>query len=732
MKKMEIQTFKKDVEQFRDLFQSDAHEVAKQSVRLEKKGAVGLLIFDLVGEKANKLSTPIMLRLAEVLLEVSSDRSLKSLVLVSRKPTIFIAGADITEISKMTSGEMKPETLMKLQAVHTFLEELPIPSIAAIHGACMGGGTELALSCDYRICSDAPETRIGLPEVQLGIMPGWGGTQRLPRLLGLEKSLDLILSGRHIDGKSAKKLGLVDKIAPYEVLETKALEWAEKLGESGEKRERSHQLSRIALERVPGGKWVIFDQAKKKLLEKTKGNYPAPLKALEVIRRTYGGDLHEGLQEEARAFTELLGTPESKNLTQLFFLTERVRKDKGVATSAPVREIRRTAVLGAGVMGGGISQLFAAKGYRVRMRDLNWEAIRKGYQAAYRVFKKLVDRRKMKQSELDNKMAMIEGTTSLKGLRGVDLVVEAVVEDLEIKKRVLAEVESQVAEDAIICTNTSSLSVSQMATNCSNPGRVVGMHFFNPVDKMPLVEVVRGEKSSDGAVATVFAFAKKVGKTPILVKDSPGFLVNRILGPYLNEAVQLLLEGVSAREIDEAMERFGMPMGPCELLDEVGLDIAAKVSKVLYGAFGSRMKPPSFMDWVVSEKRLGKKTGRGIYVWDGKKKSEDATLTSKVKHTQVVIENNTSNIQKRLVYLMVNEGARCLSEGVVRDAAEVDIGMIFGTGFAPFRGGLLRYADSVGIESIASELEMFAGKLGERYQPCEALREMAVAGKRFF
>lgn len=727
---MEMESFRRDVEQFRGLLKEDAYELAKSSVRLERRGATALLVLDLTGEKVNKLSTPIMLRLSEILMEVSADKSLKALVLISRKPSIFIAGADISEISKMTSGEMKPEVLMKLQAVHTFLEDLPIVSIAAIHGACMGGGTELALACDYRMATDAPETRIGLPEVQLGIIPGWGGTQRLPRLIGLEKSLDLILSGRSVDGKSARKLGMVDRVVPKEILEEKALQWAQEL--AGKKRDTSPAVSKLALERIPGGKWLIFDQARKKLLEKTKGNYPAPEKALDVIRRTYGGDLQKGLKAEAEAFSELLVTPQSKNLIQVYYLTERVKKDKGVATSVPTRGIQSTAVVGAGVMGGGIAQLFAAKQFRVRMRDINWDAVAKGYQAAYQVFKKLADRRKMKPTEVDNAMALIEGTTSMTGFGQVDLVVEAVVEDLEIKKKVFLELDGLVRPDAILCSNTSSLSITSIAEVCRHPQRVVGMHFFNPVDKMPLVEVIRGEKSSDEAVATVFQLAKKLGKTPIIVKDSPGFLVNRILGPYLNEAVYLLLENVRPLEIDGAMERFGMPMGPCELLDEVGLDVAAKVSKVLYGAFGSRMKPPAFMEMIVTDKRLGKKSGRGIYEWEGKKKVEDAGLTAKMSPVKPAVDNSPETIQKRLIYLMVNEAARCLAEGIVRDAAEVDIGMIFGTGFAPFRGGLLRHADTVGIDTIVNELDVFAAKLGERFAPCEALKERAVGGKKFY
>jgi 3-hydroxyacyl-CoA dehydrogenase / enoyl-CoA hydratase / 3-hydroxybutyryl-CoA epimerase len=725
--------FKEEVKNFRSSFKEDAIQKAEKSLVLEKKGSVGFLVFDAYQEKANKLSTPMMLRFFELLLEVEADKSIGAIVVLSRKPTIFIAGADLNEISTFATVDNAAESLMKLQAVFTYLEKLPLPSIAAIHGACMGGATELSLSCDYRMATDAPETKIGLPETQLGILPGWGGTQRMPRLLGLEKSLDLILTGRAVDGKSAKRMGLVDKLVPKEFLEEKAFAWALELAKSKEKRVIDRNLKERLLETVPGGKWLIFDQAKKKLLEKTKGNYPAPLKALEVIRETYGGDLQAGLKIEAKGFAELVKTPEAKNLISLFFLSDKVKRDKGTTAGAVAKEIKHAGVLGAGVMGGGIAQLFSAKGIRVRMKDVQWPALAKGFQHAYKIFKKQVDRRKMKPSDLDNAMDRIEGTTSFSGFKHLDLVIEAIVEDLNIKKAVFKELEGAVSKDTVLATNTSSLSVTAIGEGSAHPQRVVGMHFFNPVDKMPLVEVIRGKESTDEAVATVFQLAKRLGKTPIVVKDSPGFVVNRILGPYLNEAIYLLTEGVGVSEMDHIMEKFGMPMGPCALLDEVGIDVASKVSKVLYGAFGDRMKPPAVMDLITAEKRYGKKTGKGIYLYEnGKKGSEDPTLLTKLGITKKSDAPGADIVEKRLVYLMINEAARCLEEGLVREVSDIDVGMIYGTGFAPFRGGLLRYADTVGPEAISSDLEIFVRNYGPRFQPCDYLQKLAVAGKKFY
>lgn len=734
------ETFREEVQRFRAGFKEDAISNAEQAVKLEKRGSVGVIVFDAPNSKANTLGTPVMLRLFELLVEVEKDSQLGALVLLSKKPTIFIAGADIAEIQKLSESGDAAESLMKLQSVFTFLENLPIPSIAAVHGACMGGGTELTLACDYRIVSDAPETKIALPEVQLGVIPGWGGTQRLPRLIGLEKGLDLILSGRAIDSRNAKKYGYADRVAAKEFLEEKAIAWAEELSKTRAKRPKASpnaeklSLQEKVLTTVPGGRWIIFDQAKKKLLEKTKGHYPAPLKALEVVRKTYGGDLEQGLKVEANAFAEVVVTPECKNLVNLFFLNEKVKKDKGTSAKVTSKEIKHAAVLGAGVMGGGIAQLLAAKRVRVRMKDINWGAVSKGYQAAYKIFKKQLERRKMKRNELDNLMEMIEGTTSYAGFKKLDLVIEAVVEDLGIKQKVFAELDKLVPGDAILASNTSSLSVTSMAEACQRRNRVVGLHFFNPVDKMPLVEVIRARETSDETIATMVAFSKKLGKTPIVVKDAPGFVVNRILGPYLNEAVMLMAEGVSVAEIDSTMEKFGMPMGPCALLDEVGLDVGVKVSKVLYGAFGERMKPPPLMDLVATDGRLGKKNGKGIYLYEknGKRKGEDPTLLSKVSVKKKDPSLTPEIIEKRMVYIMVNEAARIVEEEVVREVSDVDVGMIFGTGFAPFRGGLLRHADTVGIDSIVSDLEIFARNYGTRFQPCNYLQQLSVGGKKFY
>ncbi len=727
---MEIirENLKEEVGNFKKLLASEVITNSEKNLRLEKRGAVGLIIFDEQNSKANKLSTPNMLRLFDLLCEIESTPSIKSLVIISRKPSIFVAGADIGEVEKLTTGSMSVDLLMKLQMIFTFLEKLPIPSIAAIHGACLGGGLELALSCDWRIATEDKSTKLGLPEVMLGICPGWGGTQRLPRLIGLEESLPLLLTGKTIDARKAKKIGLIDRKVPKEILEEKSIEWAEVLGKSCEKRKYTKKYS---LEKIPGGKWLILNQAKKQVISKTKGNYPAPLKILDVINKTYGKNIEDGLKEEAKAFGELINTAECKNLISIFYLNESVKKDTGVNTKVSPKSIKSAAVLGAGVMGGGIAQLFAAKGVRVRMKDINNSALTQGFKTAYSLFKKELQKKKINKYEFQNYMSLIEGTTSYDGFKHADIIVEAVVEDMNIKKRVFSELMSKINPNTIVASNTSSLSITEMAKSSGNETNFIGMHFFNPVHKMPLIEIIKGEKTSDETIATVFSFSKSLGKTPIVVKDGPGFVVNRILAPYLNEAAYLLVEGVNPKHMDEVIEKFGMPMGPCTLLDEVGLDIAAKVSKILYHAFGERMKGPELLDKFIESGRFGKKNKKGIYVYEkGNKKVADTKWLQKIG-CPMTSDISDDYIVKRCIYVMVNEASRCLEENLVRQVSDIDVGCIFGLGFAPFRGGLLRYADSVGIENIVKDLEHLS-KNGERFKPSSYLQKLSSAHEKFY
>ncbi len=700
---------------------------------------ISTLELDLPGEKVNKLSTPVMTELSETLRSLSNS-SIKCLIIVSKKPKIFIAGADIDEIKDISTPEEARDKASMGQNIINQIEDLPFPVIAAIHGASMGGGTELALACDYRLATDDSSTKIGLPETKLGILPGFGGCYRLPRVIGIQAALDIILAGKAVDGKKAAKLGLVDECVPAPLFNNYMVKYAQDIVAKGARKRKKMFQPKGAVAKLlesPVGRPIVFSQAKKMLLKQTKGHYPAPLKALEVVQKTYGSNNRtKALAIEALAFGEVAATEISKNLINLFFMMEAVKKQTGVADpNVKPLKVSKMAVLGAGTMGGGIAQLGADKGLDVRMKDINTDAIALGFQQAQMIWSKLVKRRKITRFEYEQKLGRISGGTSYDGFKNVDVVVEAIVEDMNIKKKVLAETYKHCKEDVILATNTSSLSVNEMAQGLPRPENFVGMHFFNPVHKMPLVEVVKGEKSSDVAVATIFDLCKRMGKTPVVMKDGPGFLVNRLLLPYLNEAVYLLEEGYSAQDIDRAFLNFGMPMGPLHLIDEVGIDVGVKVAKIFHQAFGERAAPSQIMIKVGDSGRLGKKGKKGFYLYDDKgyKLQLDETIYGDLGLAKPTKKLDPNLAVERGILAMVNEaGLALLEDKIVENPQDVDMCMIMGTGFPPFRGGLLRYADSLGSERIVDTLEEFAVKFGPRFKPSAPLLQMAKTNKKFY
>ncbi len=717
----------------------ESHSMGMQdSLKIVPKGEVALLEWDLFGEKVNKLSTPMMARLKEVVAELKNS-SFKAVVLISRKPKIFIAGADIEEIKKINSKEEFSNVLAQAHEIFNALEDLPQVTVAAINGACLGGGCELVLCCDYRLCSDSPDTRIGLPEVKLGIIPGFGGCVRLPRTIGLPNSLDIILAGKAVDGRRAEKMGLVDACVPASQLEERAIAWAKEKIAKG-KRRRFHKPRGAADKFMHSmiGRPVVFGQAKKTVLKETKGFYPAPLQALNVIRKTYGmSNRDKALKIESEGFVEVATTDVSKNLIGLFYMMEAVKKQSGVegkdVKPLPVKHI---AVLGAGTMGGGIAQLAADKGFFVRMKDINNEALALGFRHASEIFNKALKRKRITKYDLESKMSRISGTLDYSGFKQMDVVVEAIVEDMEIKKKVIAETAKHCNPKTIIATNTSSLSVTQMAEAMPNPENFLGMHFFNPVDKMPLVEVIRGPKTSDEATATIFDLAKKMGKIPVVVKDGPGFLVNRLLMPYMIEAMFLLQDGMSVESVDRwYTHKFGMPMGPFRLMDEVGLDVCIKVVKIFAKSLGTRIEVPGLIEPMYNSKRLGKKGGRGFYLYDakGKELSVDQSVYADLGIGKPTDPLDEKECLERGVFTMINEAALALIEDrIVNTPEDVDLAMIMGTGFPPFRGGLLKYADSVGTQYVAQELEMYAAKCGPRLKPTQPLLNLAKTNRRFY
>lgn len=733
--------------------------MAAATFRLEDRSAqwgnkLWALIFDLPGEKVNKLNQAVMKEFEALLPELETmakDGRVEALVLLSGKPGNFIAGADIAMIQSTQSAQ---EAQALSQAGHVLAnrwEDLPFPRIAAVQGACLGGGCELALASSAIVMSDDPAAKIGVPEILLGIIPGMGGCVRLPQKVGVASALDLILTGKSLSGERAYKAGLADAFLPRQNFEDAVFQWVKKnlpALQSGQRLAKEPKLGGVGgvagsmMEKTPMGRSVIFKKAKEGVLSKTRGNYPAPLEAIEVLKdhgvgygdRLRGKERDRALAREAEGFGRVAATDVSRNLIRLYFLTEGVKKSKGLAPGvvAEPHPVTQSAVLGAGVMGGGIAHLFADKNLGIRMKDLNTQALSLGVQSATKLFQKAAQRKKITKRQALQKLNLITPTLDYEGFRSVDFVVEAVVEKMEVKQKVFQELENFVKDDCIIASNTSSLSISTMQSVMKRPERFVGMHFFNPVHRMPLVEVIRGEKTADVAVTTTFQLSKQLGKTPIVVKDAPGFLVNRLLVPYLNEAVYLVAEGAPIPDLDQALLDFGMPMGPMELIDEVGVDVGEKVLHILHDAFGARMLPAPLNGKVAATGRLGKKTGKGMYVYEGREKKLDDKIYEILGVTPQSGAVAPEEMVERCILPMINEAARCLQEGVVASPSEVDLGMIMGTGFPPFRGGLLRYADSLGAQTIVDRLRKYEARFGARFEPSAALLARAEHGQQFY
>lgn len=692
--------------------------------------AQGILhvVFDTAGNKLNLLSSRALEALAALLEGFQGRDDVRGLLFRSEKPKCFIAGMDVEEIASYTDAFKASEGARFGQSVFQRIADFPTRSVAAIHGTCLGGGLELALACTYRVASDDASVQLGLPETQLGILPGFGGTQRLPRLVGLTAAVELILTGKRLDGKRAEKLGLVDRVAPVEYLEREAI--AVLLG-AVKLRRRGRPLGARLVEWAPPARRFVVQQARKATEKKVRPeDYPAPFLALEAIDAAFSMPLHQGLDHEARLVGELVPTRTSKNLIWLFKSQTALKGTSGAP--AKPRAVRRAAVIGAGIMGGGIAQLLADREIPVRVKDLRQDALLTALRTARNVWAQKVKRRRMKPRELERKMGFLAPSLDDTGLARVDVVLEAVVENLEVKQKVLAALEERVHERCVFASNTSSLPISEIAAHALRPERVVGLHFFNPVHRMPLVEVIAGQRSGPEAVATVHALAIQLGKIPIVVRDSPGFLVNRILMLYLNEAMRLLTEGESVEAVDRAMTAFGMPMGPFELLDQVGLDTAGHAGGVMEAAFGKRIGGSGgLLPKMTAEGRLGAKNERGFYRYKGGRRAGVDPAVRALAGSPPPLDLPVETLQERMVLAMINEAVVCLEDGVVREPRDVDIGMVLGTGFPPFRGGLLRHADTIGIPTLVDRLSRLADAQGERFRPAELLREMMRGERRF-
>jgi 3-hydroxyacyl-CoA dehydrogenase/enoyl-CoA hydratase/3-hydroxybutyryl-CoA epimerase len=716
-----------------------AHAIGSglRNFRVEVSDGIATVLFDVPGESVNTISPSVGVELSRLLDELKAAGEVRGVVLGSGKRDGFIAGAHIDTFQALTTAAEAERLARELQGVYGRVERLGKPTVAAIHGACLGGGLELALACTWRVASDDPRTGLGCPEVMLGLIPGAGGTQRLPRLVGLAAGLDLVLTGRTLKAKKARKIGLVDetpaKEAVLDVARRRARELADGALDPQQARHRDGALAAIraaALEGNPAGRALLFRQARAALLRSTKGNYPAPERALEVVAHGVSHGMEEGLALEAKRFGELAVTDVSRRLVEIFFAQTALKKDRG--TDAPVepRRVERVGVLGGGFMGSGIAYVTVNAGVPVRLRDRDDALCGKALAIVRGLLDERVKRRSIDRRELHATMRLLTATTDWSGFQGADLVIEAVFEELALKRDVLRALEA-VNPRAVFATNTSALPIARIAEAAANPGNVVGMHYFSPVHKMPLLEVVAAERSSPEAIATAVAFGRRQGKTPVVVRDGPGFYANRILAPYVNEAARLLVEGAAIEDVDRALVRWGFKVGPIALLDEVGIDVAAKVAKTMHEAYGERMAPPPAVAQILASGRLGRKNKQGFYAYDGKKKRVDETVYDVLPGGRERRPFPAEEIAARVALPMVNEAIRCLGEGVVRSARDADLAAVFGLGFPPFRGGPIRYADAIGAAKLAETLAALAAKHGDRFAPAPALAELARTGGAF-
>ena len=686
-----------------------------------------VLTFDRPESGANIFDAATLDELNEHLDFVENDASLRALIIASAKKSIFIAGADLkTLLQQAQSGEMYA-FIAKGQRIFNRLANLKIPTIAAIHGASAGGGYEVALACDYRIATDDPATRIGLPETTLGLIPAWGGCTRLPRLIGAEKAAEVILKGKLYSAQEALKLGLVDEIAPR-----------------GQLIDRAREKLRAGKRKLEGG----APATPSSLAPPRQHGNAAPERASQIIDETLTISPDESLRMELDTIVDLGKTESTQNLIRNFFLAEKYKKG---ASRAPSERVAHAAVIGAGVMGSGIAQWLSSRGVTVILRDIAREQIDRGLANIEKTYADAVKRGLMTEAKAKEGRARIVASTAPMELRDVQFVIEAASEKMNIKKEVFRELAMEAGSKTVIATNTSALPVSELADVTVSPEHVIGLHFFNPVSRMKLVEVVVAKETSEETRERSLAFVRQIGKLPVIVRDNPGFLVNRVLFPYLLDAAELFERGLEADRIDNALVQWGMPMGPLRLIDEIGVDVTIDIGNTLEKAYGRRDHVSAVLLWLRDGQMLGRKTGAGFYKYEGKTQTPNESLAQwrRALHGEpegaegpnippdwhrdprTLLGLNEEELARRLIFLMVNEAARCVEERVIGSPEDADYGMILGTGFAPFRGGPLRYAEHFGLDKVVDELERLA-QSEEKFSPCEIFRKHAREGTKFY
>jgi 3-hydroxyacyl-CoA dehydrogenase/enoyl-CoA hydratase/3-hydroxybutyryl-CoA epimerase/3-hydroxyacyl-CoA dehydrogenase/enoyl-CoA hydratase/3-hydroxybutyryl-CoA epimerase/enoyl-CoA isomerase len=706
-------------------------------MKLSMQGAdVAVLTLDDPRGSANVLSRAVLEELEANLNELEKKKGLAGLVIRSGKPGVFIVGADIREF--LANIDAPKDKIVELcsQGRQLFqrLSKLPFVTVTAIEGQCVGGGAEMALWCDRRVMAGDSKPAFGFPEVKLGLLPGWGGTVRAPRVVGLSNAVELVTSGESIDAAAARAMGLVSDIVPAEHLLAAAVAVIRSEQTSGQwQRDRKRWQGPLDISDTELG--FLGATASALIQSQTNGQYPAPQVALELMLESSGLDADAAGLAEAKAMAGLFGTPINRALINVFFLTDRNKKDTGIERrDVKPAAIKSVAVVGAGIMGQGISAAALKRNLPVMLSDAVPEALSRGIsqileEVSYDKETKAPDAKKMARYA-----GLVNPATVDAELAASDLVIEAIVENPEAKKQFYARLEPLLSADAILASNTSTIPITKLAEGLARPERFCGIHFFNPVRRMPLVEVIRGAKTSDETIATAVAFAKNIGKSPIVVNDGPGFLVNRLLLPYMNEALELISDGAEIKAVERAAKEFGMPMGPITLYDVVGLDTAFYAGKVMVEAFPERTAASPILGELVKAGRLGQKSGAGFFAYKDKKGrgTPDPAAAALIKpHIRKQEKFTAEQITSRLFLPMVLEATRILEAKVVRDPRDVDLGLIFGTGFPPFKGGLLFWADTLGAAKIVEALKSLEG-LGPRAQPTPMLVEMAKSGKKFY
>jgi 3-hydroxyacyl-CoA dehydrogenase/enoyl-CoA hydratase/3-hydroxybutyryl-CoA epimerase len=724
---------------------SDNPQSVSGAFQFRWDGRICIIEMNDEARSVNSFTKDIVLDLDGILQSLFSRTDLEGLIFTSTKPNCFAAGADISLFDTMETQEAGTEMSAFFQSISTRLADAHVPTVAAIHGTCLGGGLELSLGCHFRLCTNHPTTQLGLPEIQLGILPGGGGCQRLPRLIGIIPALDLILTGKKVDARKAGKLGIVNDVVPENQLMQKALELCRANKETFRKKQGTSlfeklsrkeieksfsemDVSKLAMEANPIGRSIIEKKSLEQIQKNSKGFYPAPFKALEVVMKGMEKSLAEGLKLEAKAFGELVITPESRSLVHIFNLVTKAKKNPfgEEATKqakkkvmAPLKDGETcVGILGAGLMGSGISTVLSEKAMRSILIDRDSEGLGRGLKAVKQHFDDRVRRKRIKRFERDAAVSRVIPSLTYAPLKGVPIVVEAVFEDISIKHDVLKKCEAVLDHDFVFATNTSSLPIAQIAAGAKKPENVVGMHFFSPVPKMPLVEIITTDKTSPDAAAAVFELAQKMGKHIVCVKDGPGFYTTRILAFQIAEALNILSEGANIEDIDIALEKFGMPVGPLTLLDEVGIDVGKHIVEVLSSAFSDRLVLPPEMNAISAENRKGRKNGLGFYTYEnGKKDKADKSIYKHFKHGTERKHFDRKEIADRCVFVFMNEAARCLDEGIIRSENDGDLGAIFGLGFPPFLGGPFHYGKRLGKDKVLSTLKAMAEKYGKRFEP---------------